>query len=276
MKSLIRKDLLSQESRSKLALARKKAQPYEHLHVDDMFQEKLVRNAQNEAKYNLTAEFKESDLFKVYQTIDLGNLQASDKRTKKELKNLFTLKEYLYSPEFRQFVCDITGVSELTDRVDCSMNIYTNGCHLLCHDDVIGTRRVSYIIYLTDPDEEWLPEEGGALELFPLDPASIDGDSYRGDSNHKEQSGSKANGSRTKKVKADSSSSSSAETSGITREKGNSFGPQGVPLPYPTTALLPKFNSMAIFAVQPGRSYHAVQEVYSDNPRLSIRYVLIT
>jgi Rps23 Pro-64 3,4-dihydroxylase Tpa1-like proline 4-hydroxylase len=43
------------------------------------------------------------------------------------------------------------------------------GCHLLCHDDVIGTRRVSYIIYLTDPDEEWLKEDGGALELYPLD-----------------------------------------------------------------------------------------------------------
>jgi 2OG-Fe(II) oxygenase superfamily len=43
------------------------------------------------------------------------------------------------------------------------------GCHLLCHDDVIGTRRVSYIIYLTDPDEDWLKEDGGALELYPLD-----------------------------------------------------------------------------------------------------------
>ena len=43
------------------------------------------------------------------------------------------------------------------------------GCHLLCHDDVIGTRRVSYIIYLTDPDDEWLKDDGGALELYPLD-----------------------------------------------------------------------------------------------------------
>jgi Rps23 Pro-64 3,4-dihydroxylase Tpa1-like proline 4-hydroxylase len=27
---------------------------------------------------------------------------------------------------------------------------------------------VSYIIYLTDPDEEWTEEDGGALELYPL------------------------------------------------------------------------------------------------------------
>ena len=43
------------------------------------------------------------------------------------------------------------------------------GCHLLCHDDVIGTRRVSYIIYLTDPDDEWEERDGGALELYPID-----------------------------------------------------------------------------------------------------------
>lgn len=39
---------------------------------------------------------------------------------------------------------------------------------MLCHDDVIGTRRVSWIIYLTDPDDLWKPEDGGALELYPL------------------------------------------------------------------------------------------------------------
>jgi Rps23 Pro-64 3,4-dihydroxylase Tpa1-like proline 4-hydroxylase len=33
---------------------------------------------------------------------------------------------------------------------------------------VIGTRRVSYIIYLTDPDDEWRENEGGALELYAI------------------------------------------------------------------------------------------------------------
>jgi hypothetical protein len=33
--------------------------------------------------------------------------------------------------------------------------------HLCC--------RVSYIIYLTDPDEPWTEQEGGALELYPLE-----------------------------------------------------------------------------------------------------------
>ena len=33
---------------------------------------------------------------------------------------------------------------------------------------IVGTRRVSYIIYLTDPDDPWQAEDGGSLELYPL------------------------------------------------------------------------------------------------------------
>jgi Rps23 Pro-64 3,4-dihydroxylase Tpa1-like proline 4-hydroxylase len=64
----------------------------------------------------------------------------------------------------------VTGLPDgtLIDKVDCSSNCYTRGCHLLCHDDVISTRRVSYILYLTDPDEPWTAEDGGGLELYPL------------------------------------------------------------------------------------------------------------
>ena len=48
-----------------------------------------------------------------------------------------------------------------------AINVYTPGCHLLCHDDVIGSRRVSYILYLTDPDRPWRAKWGGALCLYP-------------------------------------------------------------------------------------------------------------
>lgn len=39
---------------------------------------------------------------------------------------------------------------------------------MLCHDDVIATRRISFIIYLTDPEEPWTVEDGGTLELYPI------------------------------------------------------------------------------------------------------------
>ena len=123
----------------------------------------------------------------------------------------------------------ITGCNDLTDRVDCAANVYSNSCHLMCHDDVIGTRCVSYIIYLTDPDEEWLDTDGGALELYPLE-------------------------------------------STVTIHQEDLQPLQGIPSCIPAKRILPLFNSMALFVVQPGRSYHAVQEVYcSDKPRLSIQ-----
>jgi len=33
-----------------------------------------------------------------------------------------------------------------------AINVYTPGCYLLCHNDVIGSHKVSYISYLTDPE----------------------------------------------------------------------------------------------------------------------------
>jgi len=51
-----------------------------------------------------------------------------------------------------------------------AINVYTPGCHLLTHDDVIGSRRVSYILYLCGSEEEpWKPEWGGALRLYPTE-----------------------------------------------------------------------------------------------------------
>lgn len=68
---------------------------------------------------------------------------------------------------FRDLCAEVTQCGELTERCDLSAQIYPHGSHLLCHDDVIGTRKVSFIYYLTDPDEDWSSAEGGALELYP-------------------------------------------------------------------------------------------------------------
>merc|ERR1719491_1708243 len=60
----------------------------------------------------------------------------------------------------------MTGLepNTLTDEVDCAVNCHNQGCHLLCHDDVIGNRKLSFIIYVTD--ECWSSDDGGALELY--------------------------------------------------------------------------------------------------------------
>lgn len=215
---------LNDEDAARLRKMHDEALPYKYVVLDPLLVPRKMASIQQEAKHNMRATLKETDLFRVYQTGDLGGMDAA--QMQEMLPNLLELRTAIYSLEFRQFVQSVVGCGELTERVDCSANAYAQGCHLLCHDDVIGTRCVSYIIYLTDPDEPWTELDGGALELYALDPASI---------------------------------------------KGTGEHRQGVPAVLPAATVLPKFNSMLLFAVQPGRSYHSVQEVFTDRaPRLSI------
>mmetsp|Transcript_7987 Transcript_7987/g.12224 ORF Transcript_7987/g.12224 Transcript_7987/m.12224 type:complete len:567 (-) Transcript_7987:279-1979(-) len=203
-------------SEAKLRKAYENATPYPHGRIEAMFDTEFLGNVLEEIKKNSKVKFKESDLFKVYQSIDLGNINDDDT---KEFPYLTKLKGALYSPKYRAFVERISCLppNTLTGQVDCAANCHAPGCHLLCHDDVIGTRKISYILYLTE--EGWQKEEGGALEIY----------------NHDEYEG------------------------------------QRIPQPIPCKAILPIFNSMAYFAVQPGISFHSVQEVYGERPRLSIQ-----
>jgi Rps23 Pro-64 3,4-dihydroxylase Tpa1-like proline 4-hydroxylase len=128
------------------------------------------------------------------------------------LPNLLKLRDALYSAEFRKFLQTVTGCGPLSGKKqDMSVNSYTKGCHLLNHDDVIGTRRVSYILYMPLPHYAmWQKEWGGALELYPTKP-----------------------------------------------------GPNGEPEPesVPSKVIPPSWNQFIFFEVQPGQSFHSVEEV---------------
>ncbi|RYG63939.1 hypothetical protein EON64_14970, partial [archaeon] len=147
------------------------AQPYSHCIISPFCDRDFLSKVHDELTQHMKANFKETDLFKLFQTDELGTLDS--KETKKTMPNLLKLREALYSKDFRDFVQQVTGQTDLTDRVDCSANAYANSCHLLCHDDVITTRRVSYVLYLSDPEEAWTQNDGGAVELYPLDPATV-------------------------------------------------------------------------------------------------------
>ena len=112
-----------------------------------------------------------------------------------------------------------------------AVNVYTPGCHLLCHDDVIGSRRLSYILYLTESEYGgeggWRREWGGALRLYPTEKVTEEG----------------VNEKDIKEVL--------------------------IPLPEHTVAIPPVWNQLAFFAVQPGESFHDVEEVYSASVRPS-------
>lgn len=147
------------------------AEPYPHIVVENVFNDTFLRNCLSELRSELTASYKETDLFKVFQTTDLANLDSQDNKTRKNVPNLIRLRKILESTEFRDFISTATGCSSLDGAVDCSCNVYTTGCHLLCHDDVISTRKVSYIIYLSEPDDAWHAEDGGQLELYTISQA---------------------------------------------------------------------------------------------------------
>eukprot|EP00550_Attheya_septentrionalis_P008770 CAMPEP_0198298068 /NCGR_PEP_ID=MMETSP1449-20131203/39555_1 /TAXON_ID=420275 /ORGANISM="Attheya septentrionalis, Strain CCMP2084" /LENGTH=566 /DNA_ID=CAMNT_0043999241 /DNA_START=149 /DNA_END=1846 /DNA_ORIENTATION=- len=202
------------------------AKPYRHGLIEGICVDGFLENVLDEIKQNSKVKFKESDLFRVYQSIDMANL-SGDSVDAEKMPYIMKLRSALYSSEFRSFVEKISDLESgtLTEQVDCAANCHAPGCHLLCHDDVIGTRKVSYILYLTDPLPLWTKEEGGQLELY---------DSIIED-----------------------------ETDGARKRM--------VPKAFPCKTIIPTFNNMAYFVVKPGESFHSVQEVFGDRPRLSLQ-----
>ena len=192
------------------------SEPYKHSVISSLINDDLLRSVRNEIRENVHFTPKETDIYKIHQSGDLANLEGLDDGALEKLPSLLRLRDVMYSSVFRKYVATITGSGELSGRkTDMAINVYTPGCHLLCHDDVIGSRRVSYILYLTDPDIPWKEEWGGALRLFPT-------------KTFEEKDGEKT----------------------IT------------PSPDFTKVIPPAWNQLSFFAVQPGESFHDVEEVY--------------
>ncbi len=219
------------EKAKELGEAYRAAKPFPHAQLLPFCGYTQMRAVRQEC-LSLSRTYRETDLFKIYQTTDLGNVSLGSVEAKSSLRATMGLRERLYSKKFRDFLQRVTGCGELTDRVDCSFNVYDRGCHLLCHDDAISTRKLSYIIYLSDDGPEgtandrresggtWRESDGGCLELYAPVPSRDGADP---------------------------------------------------PLPghSPAKSLLPTFNSMVVFEVTPGRTFHAVQEVFSSTRKRS-------
>lgn len=195
----------------------RESEPYNWGTVTELMNDELLRNVRKEVLHEIAFTKKETDIYKVYQLGDLANLSGLDWSDLSRLPSLFKLRAAIYSREFRDFISSVTGCGALSGiKTDMSINTYTRGCHLLTHDDVIGSRRVSFILYLPDPDKQWKEKYGGALRLFP---AIV----------------------------------------------------PNVPAPDFSQKLVPQFNQIAFFTVQPGHSFHDVEEVRVDRQRLSVQ-----
>ncbi|EER28760.1 oxidoreductase, 2OG-Fe(II) oxygenase family protein [Coccidioides posadasii C735 delta SOWgp] len=192
------------------------SEPYKHGVISPLIAPSLLRSVRSEIQEHLSFTDKETDIYKIFQSGDLANLDGLDDASLARLPSLLKLRDALYSLPFREYLSEVTGAGKLSGRkTDMAINVYTGGCHLLCHDDVIGTRRVSYILYLTDPDAPWEPSYGGALRLYP--------------------------------------------TTTKTDKNGDEVK---IPSPDFTLSIPPAFNQLSFFTVQPGESFHDVEEVY--------------
>ncbi|KAK4539145.1 hypothetical protein LTR36_001203 [Oleoguttula mirabilis] len=192
------------------------SEPYKHAVVSSLIDDTLLRSVRREILDNIHFTPKETDIYKIHQSGDLANLDGLDPAALKKLPSLLKLRDALYGKEFRRWISDVSGAGPVSGKkTDMAVNVYVPGCHLLCHDDVIGSRRVSYILYLTDPDTPWKAGWGGALRLYPTDNMRVeDGKVYK------------------------------------------------VPQAEWTKVIPPAWNQLSFFAVQPGESFHDVEEVY--------------
>ncbi len=128
------------------------AKPFPHIIIDNFLKREslleLITGIQEE-----NFHMKMSDLFCFYQTDDLVSSN-----------HIFIKKfyEFFKSEQFINFAHELTGIEFTPNVVDLQGSIYQDTNFLLCHDDQLEGRKLAFLLYLSDMNEE----EGGALTLF--------------------------------------------------------------------------------------------------------------
>jgi prolyl 3-hydroxylase /prolyl 3,4-dihydroxylase len=213
---LFTKDVLQQYTSEYTA-----SELYKHSIISSLINDALLFSVYNKIRDHVHFTPKETDIYKIHQSGDLANLDGLEDTALEKLPSLLQLRDALYSEPFRRYIAVITSSGDLSGRkTDMAINIYIPGCHLLCYNSVIGSRRVSYILYLIHPDMLWKADWGSALRLYPT------------------QTFQDETGERTKTLSPDFSK-----------------------------IILPAWNQLVFFAVQPGESFNNVEEVYLANSK---------
>lgn len=169
VEGVFRNGLFTDEVLKEYSLQYKYSEPYHHGVIHSLISDELLISVKSEILENLVFSPKETDIYRIHQSGDLANISGLPPQLAQKLPSLRSLRDALYSKTFREYLCALTGCGKLSGvKTDMAINVYTPGCHLLTHDDVIGSRRLSYILYLCgSPTEPWDPSWGGALRLYP-------------------------------------------------------------------------------------------------------------
>ncbi len=89
--------------------------PYPHFILEPFSRDFLLKL--KDEMLSLGSTFKETDLFRINQTVDFANLTAD------QCPQLNELKQTLYSEKFRSHIEQVTKCGKLNTRVDCAGNV---------------------------------------------------------------------------------------------------------------------------------------------------------
>lgn len=147
----INPEFLSKEKVRKLHTIFADNKPFSYLELPHFIrQEKIISllQALNGQKFSP----KQADLFQFSQTSDL---LYSDDKLLKEFIALFSSKKMI---DFMQRVTEL----KLNGKIDLFGSMYQDTDFLLPHDDQIAGRKIAFMLYLNDLEEQ----DGGALAFY--------------------------------------------------------------------------------------------------------------
>lgn len=136
-------------------LPRIKARPFPHVIVRN-FLDSPTLDLAIDALAGLEYDFKESDLFSYWASIELTDINHPA---------INILRDDLGDEIWRKKVAESFRVKQLSS-IDMSAYVYGLGDFLLPHDDQVEGRIIAYSLHLTPEITE---EMGGALNIFKAD-----------------------------------------------------------------------------------------------------------
>lgn len=137
----------------KLSLSYKRGKPYHHLQLKGFLKDEKAAMIEDALRKHAFTH-KESDLFKLSQTINLNY-------SKDPVIGAF--RTFLRSRAFSEYMHAVTNITLYNTDLDIAGALYTDTDFLLCHDDQLQGRRIAFIFYLC---EEFKQHDGGALALL--------------------------------------------------------------------------------------------------------------
>lgn len=131
-------------------------EPFQVGTVKELISDKMLINGLVEEMQQLTWNRKQMDLYELYQTTDLANIQSNYLSKFYEFLNTSVL----------HWMQQLTNLKFKKVSVSCSM--YNCGDYLLTHDDLLSDRLIAFVYYTSpwEGKQSWTDDMGGALELF--------------------------------------------------------------------------------------------------------------